>query len=328
MSGKNPDRSPPRPRLIPRGPRDTVRIRTVGRRRAILTDNYAKLLAARWGTLMALIVLVYVVINIVFAAAYIVTGPCIENARPGSWLDPFFFSVQTFATIGYGKMLPSGDAANVIVTVEAIAGFIYFAMATGLLFSKFSRPTSRVLFSNVAVIAQYDGQPHLMLRLANERGNRIVDAEVAMTLLKNTVSPEGHRMRRFYDMKLARDRAPLLQLSWTLLHPINAASPLYGMTGADIAADEAEVIVALTGLDETLSQTIHARFSYRCDEILRDAVFEDVLHVLPDGTIEMLYSGFHATRDAADGSRVGGSVGAAAGQQDERRLNQDDEIAP
>lgn len=287
---------PRRPRVIPRGPHDQARVRTIGRRRAIFTDNYARLLAARWRVLLVLLVAVYLLINVVFAAIYVAIGPCIENARPGSWLDPFFFSVETFATIGYGKMLPQGDAANFVMTAEAIVGFIYFAMATGLLFSKFSRPTSRVLFSNVAVISHYDGRPHLMLRIANERGNRIVDATIAMTMLKSTVSTEGHQMRRFHDMKLARSRAPLLQLSWTILHPIDEDSPLYDMRPDDVAASEAEVIVSLTGLDETMSQPIHARYSYRCDEILTDAVFEDVLHVMPDGTLEMHYHRFHAVR--------------------------------
>ena len=170
------------------------------------------------------------------------------------------------ATIGYGKMTPSGAAANLLVTLEALAGFGYFAVVTGLIFSKFSRPTARVLFSDVAVICPYDGVPHLMLRLANERGNRIVDADIRLVALRKEKSQEGHEMRRFHDLALLRHRVPMMQLTWTVMHRIDEKSPLYNATPQSLRDGDVELIVSLTGLDETLSQTIHARYSYLPEE--------------------------------------------------------------
>ena len=285
-----------RPRVVPRSEADRVRIVPVGRRPVGLRDLYAQMLAASWQRVMLTIVLSYVSLNLLFAAGYMAIGHAIENARPASWTDAFFFSVQTFATIGYGRMLPVGFAANMLVTMEAVAGFIFFAVATGLIFSRFSRPTSRVLFSNVAVIGPYDGKPYMMFRLANERGNRIVDASMTMVMLRNEVTSEGHVMRRFHDMKLARSAAPLLQLTWTVQHPIDNDSPLKNMSLQDLKDCEAEIIASLTGLDETLSQTIHARFSYKHDEIVFNAMFEDVLLPGVNGTLEVHFHRFHDVR--------------------------------
>ncbi len=284
-----------RPRMIPRHRSERIRVIAVGRRRFLVRDMYVRLLAASWQRVILTIILTYLTLNLMFAWAYMAVGDDILNARPGSYADLFFFSIQTFATIGYGNMIPRGLAANVLVTVEAMTGFLFYAMMTGLVFSKFSRPTSRVVFSNVAVICPYNGVPHLMLRLANERGNRIVDARAQMAMLRNETTAEGHRMRRFHDMKLMRSSVPLLQLTWTTLHPIDEHSPLYGMTVEDLKETDAEIIVSLTGLDETFSQTIHARFSYRHDEIVFGAAFEDILHRSNAG-MEIHFDRFHDIR--------------------------------
>jgi inward rectifier potassium channel len=200
------------------------------------------------------------------------------------------------ATIGYGKMSPVGIAANTLVTVEALAGFCFIAVMTGIIFTKFSRPTARLLFSDVAVVCPYNGVPHLMLRLANERGNRIVDANVHLTLLRLETSHEGHKMRRFHDMRLARSHVPILQLTWTVMHPLDEKSPLYNMKPEMLKESDAEIIISLTGLDETLSQTIHARYSYLAEEILYGYTFEDIMRRLDDRRMEINYSRFHSTK--------------------------------
>ena len=290
----NQQKSPPSPlqvRLVPRG-RGTQPIVT-GLKKKHLNDLYVELLAASWTRLLVLIVSVNLSINILFALGYLAIGDGIENARPDSFADAFFFSVQTLATIGYGKMAPQGLAANLLVTAETITGFCFFAVVTGLVFSKFSRPTARVLFSNVAVICPYNGVPHLMLRLANERNNRIVDANVHLVLLREETTKEGHDMRRFHDLKLVRSRTPVIRLTWTVMHPIDEHSPLYNATPEKLRESETEIIVSLTGLDETLSQTIHARYSYIAEEIKCNATFEDVLLQRDDGRITVDYRHFH-----------------------------------
>jgi inward rectifier potassium channel len=159
---------------------------------------------------------------------------------------------------------------------------------------KFSRPTARVLFSNVAVICPYEGKPHLMVRLANERNNRIVDANVHVVMLRREISKEGHSMRRFYDMGLIRDRVPMMQMSWTLMHPIDENSPLYGAIDQKMADWDAEILVSLVGLDETFSQTIHARCSYIPSDILFNHRFVDVMTRTPDNkALEINYTLFH-----------------------------------
>lgn len=280
-----------RARLVPRG--DGLEVVSHGRKRQWLDDLYARLLGVSWKQLMFIITFLYIIINLLFASCYLLLTDGIENARPGSFLDAFFFSVQTMATIGYGKMSPIGVTANALVTLEALLGFGYFAVVTGLVFSKFSRPTARVMFSEKAVICPYDGVPTLMLRLANERTNRIVNASVQLVLIRKETNAEGSVMRRFHDLAIVRSQVPLMQVTWTVMHIIDESSLLFGATGESLRDNETEIIVSLTGLDETMSQTIHARYSYISDEIACNHTFEDILNRTSDGRLEIHYQRFH-----------------------------------
>jgi len=283
-----------RARLIARGEEDRFTLHLTGNRRSNFKDIYLYLLEISWKFLIALIVLIYVLINLGFAGMYSLLDNGIESATPASFVDAFFFSVQTLSTIGYGKMSPLGLVANLIVTAEVLTGFIFYAMITGIVFAKFSRPTARVIFSNIAVICPYEGKTHLMLRLANQRHNRIVDANVHVALLMRERTSDGHAMRRFYDMSLTRSRMPILQLTWTLMHPIDEHSPLFGMTKAMLEAADAEILVSLVGLDETFSQTIHTRWSYIVDDIHYNAKLEDVIHRSDIGNVVNIdYTKFH-----------------------------------
>ncbi len=282
---------PRQPRLVSRG--DGVAVLAIGRRAPGMQDMYARLLGASWKQIIAGLVALYLVINLLFALAYLAIPGGIRNAQPGSFADAFFFSVQTLATIGYGGMSPNGMAANILVTIEAMFGFAFYGIVTGLMFSKFSRPTARVMFSDKAIIGMHNGTPHFMLRLANERNNSIVDAKVKMTFIRREVTKEGMRMRRLYDLKPMRDQIPVLRFTWSVMHRIDETSPLYGMTKQDLNAVEAEIIVSLTGIDETMSQTIHARHSYIDGEIACNAQFEDVLHFREDYVLEVRYDRFH-----------------------------------
>jgi inward rectifier potassium channel len=222
-------------------------------------------------------------------------GDCIENAKPGSFLDPFFFSIQTIATIGYGQLVPRTVLANILVAIEAIFGLLGFGIVAGLAYAKFSRPTARVLFSRVAVITQRDGQLSLMFRMGNERGNRIVDAQVHLSMLRDETTLEGEPIRRVYDLDLVRDRNANFQNSWTAVHPITEKSPLHGATPEKLTSANPQIVVSLTGLDETFSQTVYARHTYTCDNILSGHRFVDVLSVTPDGIPQIDYTRFHDT---------------------------------
>jgi inward rectifier potassium channel len=256
-------------------------------------DLYHLLLTISWPGLLGLIGLLFVAANVLFALAYIVGGDCIENARPGSFLDAFFFSVQTMATIGYGAMYPRTIYANIMVMIEVLVGLLGFAMATGLMFAKFSRPTARVLFSNVAVVTLFNRVPTLMFRMANKRFNQILEAQVQMNLVRNETTAEGQFMRRFHDLRLVRSRTPIFSLTWTAMHTIDEMSPLYGATADSLAKAEAEIVITLTGIDETVSQTIYARHSFVSQKILWNMRFVDILSNTQDRRISIDYTRFH-----------------------------------
>jgi inward rectifier potassium channel len=258
-----------------------------------LGDLYYAFLETRWGTALALLAATFVAVNVVFALFYLGCGDCVEGARSGNFLDAFFFSVQTIATIGFGRMAPRTVPANVLVSVEAFTGLLGIAIVTGLVFSKFSRPTARVMFSNVAVIGMRNGRPCLMFRMANERSNRIVEAQVRVSLARNEITQEGERLRRPHDLTLERDRNVIFALSWTVSHPITESSPLHGATHESLTAERAEIVVSVTGLDETFAQTIYARHSYRAADIIPDARFVDIFTPLADGTPQIDYRHFH-----------------------------------
>ena len=286
-----PPTTPTGKRLLDQG--GGINVVHTGHRRRYLDDFYLMLLVSSWPRLLALLVVVYLVTNGMFALGYVMGGDCLEGVRTGSFSDAFFFSVQTMATIGYGHWYPRTPWAHVLVTVETLTGLLGVAMVTGLTFAKFSRPTARVLFSRVAVVSTRDGVPALMFRIANQRGNQIVEAHIHVVLARNATTAEGESVRRLHDLDMVRDRHALFALSWTAIHLITADSPLHGATPESLAASESEIIVSLTGLDESFSQTVHARHSYVADEIICGARFVDILSRSPDGRRRIDYAHFH-----------------------------------
>ena len=199
------------------------------------------------------------------------------------------------ATIGYGVMSPATFYANLLMTVETAVGLMFVALTTGLVFARFSRPTARVLFSNVAVVGPYNGVPMLSIRLANQRQNQMLAAEVSMTLVRDEVSDEGDLTRRFYDLKLIRNRSPVFALTFRVMHPIDADSPLHGMNYETLAEQHAEIVVITSGLDETLVQPVSARTSYLPHEILWAHRFVDIFGWTEDGRRAIDYRRFHDT---------------------------------
>jgi len=286
-------------RLIWRPTRSAEGVRRVGARSITRRDVYHLLLTMPWRWFFGVQAFAYLIFNVVFALFYLAVPGSVANATPGSFTDAFFFSVQTMATIGYGVMAPATLYGNVMVTIEALLGFASFAVAAGLIFGRFSQPTARVLFSRVAVVTSFNGVPTLMFRCANERANQIFEARVHVDFARQEVSAEGMELRRSYELGLARDRNPQFSLSWTVMHPIDVASPLYGIDPDLLAGQEASIVVTLTGIDETLSQTVFARTAYRADEILWGRKFVDILSETEEGETLVDYRRFHETAESA-----------------------------
>jgi inward rectifier potassium channel len=251
--------------------------KVIGHQRQPLRDFYHALLLWPWWVTLAALAGAFLCANAVFALCYLVTGGGITGAHPGSFRDAFFFSVQTMGTIGYGAMVPASNVANTIVVVESIAGLLFTALATGLVFAKFSRPNARMVFTRQAVVSPYDGVPTLTFRLGNERSNQIVDAQVRVTLGRTERTAEGHTFYRNYDLVLARDRMLSLSRSWTILHPIDARSPLSGATAESLRESEAELNIMVIGVDDTTMQLVHARHRYGAADVLFGRRHVDIL---------------------------------------------------
>ena len=244
---------------------------------------YHRLLTMSWTKFLGLVTLSYLVANLVFALAYMACGPGALASSPeltfrNEFLRAFFFSVETFATIGYGNIIPTGPAAHLIVTIESLVGLLGFALATGLLFARFSRPTAKIIFSQQAIVAPYRDITAFEFRITNARTNQIIELEAKILFAQFEVDEGGKSVRRFYPLTLERDKVVFFPLSWTIVHPVDEASPLYGLTHEDLRRTDAEFLILLTGIDETFSQTVHARSSYKADEVIWNARFANVFN--------------------------------------------------
>ncbi len=239
-------------------------------------DPYHLLLTIPWSGYFLVVTSMYLGTNALFALLYMAGGNCVKNARPGSFIDLFFFSVQTLATIGYGAMYPTTIYANSIVTIEAMIGLVAVSVLTGLAFARFARPNARVMFSRVAVIVPNGEVPTLMFRAANQRRNFILQAQMGVYLMRDECTIQGDFIRRIYDLNLVRSQTPNFALSWVVVHQIDESSPLYGMTEESLIETNATIVIALSGIDETVAQIVHARHSYAAHEILWNHRFVDI----------------------------------------------------
>lgn len=273
----------------PAGPA-LLTMRAINGRPTGLKDAYHAILNMSWPSFIAVIVGGYMIANVFYAIIYTM----IPNSINGSsgFVDNFFFSVQTWATIGYGGMTPHGYLANMVVVFESMTGIFGVALLTGLLFAKFARPEASVLFANKMVVSTYNGKPTLMLRLANERGSNIVEAAAHMTLLREEKTAEGHVMRRILDLRLVRDTQPLFRLSWTLMHVIDDDSPLKGVDAESAKAAGIRMFVTLMGYDASVGQTAHANAGFGAEDIVFGHRYKDATRI--DGAEMVLdYALFH-----------------------------------
>ena len=265
-----------------------------GHRARPFTDAYAFLLRARWSLVIGLAFVAFLSVNALFALLYWAEPGSVASSS-GSYRDCFFFSVQTFGAIGYGYMYSQTVWANVVVTAEAFVSLLCIAVLTGITFAKFSRPRARVLFSANPVIEMRDGVRTLSFRVANERANDVVEASIRVSALMTEHSREGKRLRRFHDLELSRSSTPVFILTWQIFHAIDESSPLFGKTVEQMIEEDVRIMVALTGIDDTFAQTIHARKLYWADELREGHRYVDVISPQPDGAAVMDFAVFHDT---------------------------------
>jgi inward rectifier potassium channel len=250
---------------------------------------YLHLINMSWASFLGTFFLTYVAVNFIFALLYFSLGTGeiqgVDSRHGfGQFLNAFFFSAQTLTTVGYGNFAPTGIAANVLAALEAMVGLMGFALATGLLFGRVSKPSAKIAFSEKMLVAQYQDHTSLQFRVVNRRSNVLIDLE-ASVILMTVEGPPGERARKFQNLSLERERVNFFPLTWTVVHPIDEASPLHGKTPAELEELQAEVLILIKGFDDTFSQSVNARYSYRYDEMEWGARFSPAFYINEAGQI-------------------------------------------
>jgi inward rectifier potassium channel len=253
-------------------------------------DLYHSLISMKAWQFFATIMLTYIVINLIFATGYVVVGidklvdSSIVEVEP-EYLRAFFFSSQTLTTLGYGQMSPTGIGANIIASIEAFIGLLMFALLTGLLYGRFSRPKAKLMFSTNALISPYqENSKGLMVRLANPKNSNLINVN-ASYLFSYIVLDKGEKVRKYFNLDLEIKEIKIMAASWTLVHPLGENSPLKSFTRESLRASHAELIVQIEGYDETYNQQVSTRTSYTCDEVVFDAKFVRILKHNDEGAL-------------------------------------------
>ena len=252
---------------------------------------YLHLIRMSWPGFAAVAIGSYLALNTCFACVYWLIGPEQLGGTEAPtavqrFLNVFFFSAQTLTTVGYGGMIPRGLAANMVATIEAMFGVFGFALGTGLLFGRFSKPSARIAFSTNALIAPYQDGTSLQFRVVNRRPNLIMEVE-ARVMLMTVERSDGGLKRNYEVLNLERPGIFFFPLTWTVVHPITADSPLFGRTAADLERLQAELMILIKGYDDTFSQTVNARYSYRYDEVAWGARFTPAFEIDEEGAIDV-----------------------------------------
>jgi inward rectifier potassium channel len=281
-----------KPRVVRFGDREVI---TEGLHLSFWADISHRCMTASWPAFIGGAAVVFVIFNAIFASFYWIGNQPIANVAGGSYIDYLYFSIETLSTAGYGDMHPQTHYGHFIATVELFTGIFSMSLMTGLIFARFSRPNARLLFVDNPVISIHEGKPTLMVRFANERHNIISNATARLWLFKNVKSIEGQSLRRFYELQLAANESPALALSWTLFHTIDEASPIYGLTPADLAAANAALVVVVSGYDVVAAQTVHARKSWDHPNIRHGHRYADIIGTSEDGRVKIDYGRFHET---------------------------------
>lgn len=248
----------------------------------LTNDPYHRLLKVSWPRFISILALIYLVINFLFALLYFAMGTHgLAGIRSQNALDVFiecfFFSVQTFSTIGYGSISPIGLGHNIVVSIQALFGMISIGLMSGMFFSRFSRPTAKVVYSKNALITNYMGKRSLIFRLANSRMNQIMDASISVSILLDTYTPEGGHIYKLTDLPLVRSKTPIFAMSWMIIHEITSDSPFYNMDFADAGKRNLQIVAMAHGHDDIFNQTVHTRHSYSAKDLVFDRQFVDII---------------------------------------------------
>ncbi|MDP4199930.1 MAG: ion channel [Bacteroidota bacterium] len=266
-------------------------------------SGYHYLISIPWWQFSLWLFGAYVLINAGFGAVYYAVGLSGLSGIDGrtamsQYFESVFFSAQTFTTVGFGRIAPVSALASTVAALESMAGLLSFALATGLLYGRFSRPVARIIYSGAAVVAPYRAPESkatsgLMFRVANQRSNQLIEVEAIVTLGWVEVTEKGERVRRFHQLELERNKVNFFHLSWTVVHPIEPESPLYGITQEQLDAADAEFLIILKAFDDTFSQTVYSRTSYKAHEVLFGHKFGPIIRTAPDGVTEIQLDKIH-----------------------------------
>jgi len=252
-----------RPNGHPTGrPRETririggFEIRKLGASRYDWRNPYHVAVSLSWPQFLLAFVLVECLINLLFGLLYVAQPRCVANLPPGSLLMAFFFSLETFATVGYGVMAPSSLYGHLVSSAEILCGVAFTAIVTGLMFARFSRPRTSLVYADRMVVAQHNGCPTLMLRVGNSSAEPLLEAMARMTALVGGTTTEGKFYLRSVELKLRRARLPIFALSWTLMHAIDESSPLAGFDAEQMTQEVPRIFVSIEGRDAILGTTV------------------------------------------------------------------------
>ena len=262
-------------------------------------DTYHFILTLTWSGFSVLIFGIYLLINVVFAALYMLDAHAVAEMPPGSFLHAFFFSVETLATVGYGHMYPDSIYGHMISMLEIMVGMFGLAVITGLIFVRFSRPTARIYFSKVAVIAPFDGVPNLMIRVANLRHHAMVEPDFRMILLRSTITAEGDDVRRFRSLELDFDHLIAFPAVLTVRHRINEESPLFGMTPQDFQQQDIRILASIVGIETVIVAPVQGFGDYNCDQIEWNRRFVEIYAENEEGEWTVDYGRIDETEEVA-----------------------------
>lgn len=265
--------------------RGSVGMAKIGAARFDYRDPYHAAVSLSWPAFVVALVLAWLVINLVFASVYVVSPGDVANARPGSFSDVFFFSIETLATVGYGVMAPNSLYGHIVSAAEIVTGTAFTAIVTGLLFVRFSRPKAKILFSEQAVITTYNGQPTLMLRLVNGRLTAMTSANVRLFILLSERTAEGESYRRIHDLVLMQSHLPLFIMPWTLMHRIDEASPFHGCDAATLPDMDIRLFLTVEAHDSALATVVQDMKDYSASQIRFGMRFANSINIDEAGNI-------------------------------------------
>jgi inward rectifier potassium channel len=259
-------------------------------------DVYHWLITTSILSLVMVIISSYVLVNLIFALVYFLIGSQnfggLDAETPAQqFINLFFFSAQTITTLGYGHIYPIGNGASIAAAVESLLGLLTFALATGVLYGRFSRPKAHLLYSDNILISPYKDSKGIMFRIANRKQYELIESEAMVTITLNNLETQK---REFFNLKLEISRINFLPLSWTIVHPVDEESPLFGLTKNDLENRDVEFIILIKAINDTYSQTVYSRKSYKVEELVENAKFKPLTpEVNKRGRVRLVVTDIH-----------------------------------